>query len=306
MSILYFFESIRHPVPDALFALVTNAGEETVFIIVGLLLFWCVNKQKGYFLLCLGLCGTVVNQLLKLVFRVPRPWVRDPAFTIVESARAEATGYSFPSGHTQMSVSVYGGIARVFANRALRAVCIALCVLVPVSRMYLGVHTPADVLTSAAIALAMIFIMEPIVRRGMEDPRVMRALFGFMALLSAALLLYARFYPFPAGSDSGNIAHGLSNACKMLGCTLGLFLAYELDRKYIHFDTRAPLAAQAVKLVVGFALLMAIKGALKAPLNALFGESAGSFLRYFLMVGFAGCVWPLTFPYIARAAGRRK
>ena len=298
MSLLYFFESLRNPVLDAIFAMVTHAGEETVFIIVGLLLFWCVNKQKGYFLLCMGLTGTVINQLLKLIFRVPRPWALDPEFTIVESARAEATGYSFPSGHTQMSVSVYGGIARVFAHKALRAACIALCVLVPISRMYLGVHTPADVFTSVVIALAMIFIMEPVVRRGMDDPRVMRALFAAMALLSVALLGYARFYPFPEGSDAANIASGLSNACKMLGCTLGLALTYELDRKYVHFDTRAPFAAQAVKLAVGFALLMAIKGGLKSPLQTLLGAGMGNFLRYFAMVAFAGCIWPLTFPAI--------
>ena len=47
-----------------------------------------------------GFFGTLVNQFLKLVCRVPRPWVRDPNFTIVEAARADATGYSFPSGHT--------------------------------------------------------------------------------------------------------------------------------------------------------------------------------------------------------------
>lgn len=305
MSLLYFFESIRNPILDALFALVTHAGEETIFIIVGLLLFWCVSKQKGYFLLCLGLFGTVINQLLKLVFRVPRPWVLDPEFTIVESARAEATGYSFPSGHTQISVSVYGGIARVCAGKALRAACITLCVLVPISRMYLGVHTPSDVFTSVVIALVMIAVMHPIVARGMNDPCVMRALFGAMALVSLALLGYARFYPFPEGSDMENIVSGLSNACKMLGCTLGLFLAYELDRKYIHFDTRAPLAAQAVKLIVGFALLMTIKGVLKAPLQALLGAGMGDFLRYFAMVAFAGCIWPLTFPKIVKIIGKK-
>ncbi|MBQ2989732.1 MAG: phosphatase PAP2 family protein [Clostridia bacterium] len=305
MQLLYFFESIRSPIFDALFSAVTHAGEETVFIIVGLLLFWCVSKQKGYFLLCIGLMGTVVNQLLKLIFRVPRPWVRDPAFTIVESARAEATGYSFPSGHTQISVSVYGGIARVFSHRLVRIACVLLCVLVPVSRMYLGVHTPADVFTSVAIALALILVMEPLVARGMDEPRVMRAIFAAMALLSAALLLYAKYYPFPAGSDMENIAHGLSNASKMLGCTAGLALTYEMDSRYIRFDVRAPLFAQAVKLLVGFALLMAIKSGLKSPLQALLGAGMGDFLRYFLMVAFAGCLWPLTFPRIIRLMGKK-
>jgi len=155
------------------------------------------------------------------------------------------------------------------------------------------------------IALALIAFMYPMIRRGIDDPRVMRSVFSMMALLSLALLLYARFYPFPADADAENITHGLSNACKMLGCTIGLALTYELDRKYIRFDTRAPFIAQAVKLIAGFALLMAIKSGLKAPLQTLFGANIGDFLRYFLMVSFAGCVWPLSFPYICRMTGKK-
>ena len=305
MQLLYWLESIRTPFLDTFFSLITHLGSETLFIVLGIVVFWCVSKTSGYYLMTVGFFGTMVNQFLKLICRVPRPWVRDPNFTIVESARADATGYSFPSGHTQISVSVYGGIARVFSHRLVRIACVLLCVLVPVSRMYLGVHTPADVFTSVAIALALILVMEPLVARGMDEPRVMRAIFAAMALLSAALLLYAKYYPFPAGSDMENIAHGLSNALKMLGCTAGLALTYEMDSRYIRFDVRAPLFAQAVKLLVGFALLMAIKSGLKSPLQALLGAGMGDFLRYFLMVAFAGCLWPLTFPRIIRLMGKK-
>ena len=112
MELLYFFEGLRNPVLDAFFALITHLGEETLFIIAGLLFFWCIDKLEGYYLLTVGLSGTVINQFLKLIFRVPRPWMKDPGFTIVESARAEATGYSFPSGHTQSAVGIFAAIAR--------------------------------------------------------------------------------------------------------------------------------------------------------------------------------------------------
>ncbi len=131
MSLLYFFESVRAPVLDGFFSLITHFGEETLFIAFGLLLFWCVDKKEGYYLLCVGLLGTALNQLLKLLFRIPRPWVRDPDFTIVESARAGATGYSFPSGHTQTSIGVYGAIARWTSRRAVR---------IPVSYTHLRAH----------------------------------------------------------------------------------------------------------------------------------------------------------------------
>lgn len=76
-----------------------------------------------------------MNQFLKLLFRIPRPWVRDPDFTIVESARAQATGYSFPSGHTQNAVATFGGIARSTRRPWVRWTCVAvlLAVSFPVS-----------------------------------------------------------------------------------------------------------------------------------------------------------------------------
>ena len=126
MAFLKLLESIRTPFLDTFFSLITLFGEETLFILVGLLFFWCIDKKEGFFLLCVGLMGTVINQALKLFFRIPRPWVRDPSFTIVESAREAATGYSFPSGHTQTSVGVYGGIARWTGRSLLSGVCIAL------------------------------------------------------------------------------------------------------------------------------------------------------------------------------------
>ena len=92
MKLLYLLEGIRTPFGDTFFSLITHLGEETLFIVAGLLFFWCINKYEGYFQLAVGLSGTVINQFLKLVFRIPRPWVKDENFTIVESARAEATG----------------------------------------------------------------------------------------------------------------------------------------------------------------------------------------------------------------------
>lgn len=92
MNLLYALESVRTPFWDAVFSAVTHLGEETVFMVAAILIFWCVSKQEGYYLLLMGFFGTVVNQFLKLLFRIPRPWVRDPDFTIVESARAQATG----------------------------------------------------------------------------------------------------------------------------------------------------------------------------------------------------------------------
>lgn len=301
MSFLYFLENLRNPVLDAFFSTVTHLGEETFFILLGLIFFWCVDKKQGYYLLSIGFIGTVLNQFLKLLFRIPRPWVKDENFTIVESARAEATGYSFPSGHTQSSVGVFGGIARWNKNKILRTIGIIICVLVPLSRMYLGVHTPADVLVSLGVALILIFVLYPIIKNCFESKKAMRILFSVMALLSLGFLAFVSFYNFPADTDIHNLADGTKNAYKMLGCTLGIFIAYEIDDKFIKFQTDATLPAQILKFIIGLIPLLIIKEGLKAPLSIIFdGSYIADGLRYLLIVLFAGCLWPLTFKFFSK------
>ena len=301
MEVLRFLEGIRNPFLDGFFSFVTHFGEETIFIVLGLLFFWCINKKEGYYLLSIGFIGTVLNQFLKLFFRVPRPWVKDESFTIVESARAEATGYSFPSGHTQSSVGVFGAIARWEKNKILKTLCILLCVLVPISRLYLGVHTPLDVGVSVGIALALIFGFYPIIKKGFENDKTMRIVLLIMTVLSAGLLLFVLAYKFPEDVDANNLASGIKNAYKMLGCTLGIYIGFEVDRKYINFKTEATFWAQVIKYALGLLILLGIKEGMRAPLNLIFG---GSFIadgiRYFLIVIFPAIVWPLTFKWFSR------
>lgn len=301
MAFLRLLEGIRNPVLDGFFSVITHLGEETFFIVFGIIFFWCINKREGYYLLSVGFIGTILNQFLKLFFRIPRPWVKDENFTIVESARAEATGYSFPSGHTQSSVGVFGSLARWNKNGWVRGICIALCVLVPFSRLYLGVHTPLDVGVSVAIAVILIFILYPLVKRSSKNPNIMRVLLLIMALMSVGLLAFVLLYKFPSDVDSENLNSGIKNAYKMLGCTLGIFIAHEIDVRYLHFETKANIWAQVIKVILGLAFLLAIKEGLRVPLGLIFdGSFIADGVRYFLIVIFAGCIWPMTFRFFGR------
>lgn len=301
MEFLRLLEGIRTPFGDAFFSIVTHLGEETFFIVVGLLLFWCIDKKQGYFVMSVGFLGTVINQFLKLTFRIPRPWVKDPSFTIVESARAEATGYSFPSGHTQSAVGTFGSIGRICKVTWVRVLCILACILVPISRMYLGVHTPADVIVSLVVALVLIFVLYPIMNYVIQDKKRMRIYMGCMVVLSALFLIYVLAFPFPADIDASNYASGVKNAYKILGCILGLWLAYEVDEKHTHFETKAVWWAQIIKLAVGLGILLGIKSGVKPVLNSIFnGNYVADGIRYFLIVVFAGVLWPMTFRWFSK------
>lgn len=305
MELLYWFESVRNPALDVFMSLVTRLGEETFFMAGALFVFWCVDKRKGCYLLSVGFVGTLVNQWLKIACRVPRPWVKDPNFTIVESARAEATGYSFPSGHTQTAVGFFGGVARFTGYLWLRIACIVIPALVAVSRMYLGVHTPADVGVSLLTAALLVLVLYPLIESTLWFPKRMYVILGGMLAASGAFLGFLTFFPFPADVDAGNLASAVKNAYTMIGATAGMLVVCGLDEQFIHFPNRAPWWGQAIKLIVGLALVAAVKSLLKAPLLAVFGgHEAAHTLRYFITVLAAGTVWPLTFRFFERSARR--
>lgn len=307
MNFLRLLESIRLPALDVVMQAVTECGGELAFMLVAITMFWCIDKRCGYYIFTVGFFGTIVNQFLKLWFRIPRPWVLDPNFTIVESARAGATGYSFPSGHTQNAVGTFGAIARYTHKRWARVVCIALAVLIPFSRMYLGVHTPKDVGVSVVIALVLVFALYPMMTAKPEHQGLwMKGMIGLLMILAVLFWRFVTDYSFPADIDAGNLASGTKTAYTMMGALLGLWAVYLFDSTRLHFDTKAPLAGQILKLPLGLALVLAIKSGLKAPLQQAIGGYPADMIRYFLMVIFAGCVWPLTFPLFARVGAKKQ
>ena len=311
MSFLYLLEEIRNPVLDLLFSVITLFGEETVFMAVGMIVFWCINKQKGYYLLSVGFVGTVINQFLKITFRIPRPWVKDPNFTIVESAREAASGYSFPSGHTQTSVGLFGGLALKFKQKAIRIASIVLCVLVPLSRMYLGVHTPMDVGVSVAIALILVFVLSPLFEKAEKSPKVMYAVLFSLTGIMLAYLCFMSFWQFPEEvmhvDNVQNYISAVKNAYTLTGCMLGFLVVYTVDLKWLKFETKAVWWAQLIKIVGGLALVLAVKELLRAPLEALLPANTWArMLRYFLMVIMAGAIWPTSFKFFAKLGGKGK
>ena len=301
MPFLYFLESIRNPVFDWIFATVTHVGEEIFFLAFAIIFFWCVNKREGYYILITGLVGTVVNQIAKLFFRIPRPWVLDEKFNIIESAREEATGYSFPSGHTQNVAGTFGSIAAYNPKKGKTAICVTLIVLVAFSRMYLGVHTPLDVVVSLLVGLALVLLLRPIFATEESFKKYMPLVVVVSVILSLGFLAYVLAISGDKDLDPHNYQSGLKNACTLLGCTAGLVVVHFVDSKYINFETNARWYAQVIKLVIGLAGVLVIKSGLSSPLTALFGnEFVARAVRYFLIVMFAGVLWPLTFKYFKR------
>ena len=299
MEFLYFLEKLRVPVVNEFMLGVTYLGDEIAFLVVALIMIWCADKRTGYYVLSVGFLGTIANQFMKLWFRIPRPWVLDENFTILEQAREGASGYSFPSGHTQSSVGTFGAISYTTKHKLLRLLCVAAVILVPFSRMYLGVHTPLDVSVAAAMAAVLIFALKPIILNA-KKTWVFPVFLGIMVAVSVAFLCFVEFYPFPADIDQHNMESGLKNAYTLLGSILGMVTVYIVDEKWLKFPTKAIWWAQIIKVAVGLAIVLAVKSGMKSLLESVFGVLAGRAVRYYLIVIVAGVLWPMTFKWFSK------
>ncbi len=302
MEVLHWLESIRSPFLDTLMGLITQLGEDLVFTVVIIGTLWCLDKRAGFWMFFSWGLGTGINQLVKAVCKIPRPWVRDPSLKAVESAIPAATGYSFPSGHTQSVIGLFGSLS-VFARKwAVSIVSLVLILLTGFSRMYLGVHTPADVLCAFAIGFVVVMLMRWLASLEEKFPWITRLASVILVGISAALLLYAVI----DGNGEENMLHAAENGWKMLGASIGLSAAWELDKKVLHFKTDAVWYVQIAKFLVGILGALAIQAGLKQPLLSLFGGSyVAHGVRYLLLTVFAGILYPLTFGWWAKLGKKR-
>ncbi len=154
-AILLWLHQHSNPAIDGLMLTVTSLGNpEFVAVIVtislGLLLrFKRIWTAEIFFLTCLG--ALILNQGLKLIFAKPRPQLWTPL--IVEHS------YSFPSGHALGSSVLYGFLAVLLADLYPRhrvgiyGMAIFLVGSIGLSRLFLGVHYPTDIIAGYAVGL---------------------------------------------------------------------------------------------------------------------------------------------------------
>ncbi len=293
MSILYWFESIRTPILDTFFSAITFLGHELIPIALICILYWCADKRLAYKIGFSFFLSGLMTQCLKITFRVERPWIKDPDFKPVENAVDEATSYSFPSGHTQAATSVYGSLALFFKNNWLRALCVLAFVLVGISRMYLGVHTLADVGVSMTLTFGITLLIFKFTDHFYDNRKADIWVCIIMVCASLFTLIYAVIL-----ENKGIISLDAASDCvKSGGAGLAFAIGYFIERRYINFDTKAPLWLQIVKAAAGLGIALGLKSGLKAVL----GETLlADGIRYFVLVATIIIIYPIIIKKLSR------
>ena len=295
MEILLFLESVRTPFLDFIFNVITHFGDEAVAVVVLTVFLWCGNKSAAYNMLYCTFFNLGTNQLLKNIFKVPRPWVKKPELTIVESAREAASGYSFPSGHTANATVLFGCIAANIKEKWKKILLILLILLIGFSRMYLGVHSPADVITSWVLGGAFVVGISAVCKAAEKSKKA-------DIILNIALVLYAviivAYMEIMKSSADENSMDGLKNGYTILGLALGLVAARYADKYKIKWETKASIWGQILKCICGIILIALTAFLVRQPAKFITGGHFSHYaIRYFAIVAVGGILWPMTFKF---------
>ncbi|WP_131739217.1 phosphatase PAP2 family protein [Actinomadura roseirufa] len=141
---------------------VSHLGGAGFFIPLLLAAYWCADPRLAARATVILSFGSVLNTVLKLAFHAPRPYWTDPTVT----GRESRVSFGMPSGHAQNSMVVWGFLATRTRRRYLWAAAVALIVLIGASRVYLGVHSPGQVLAGWGVGLVLLVAalgLEPMV-----------------------------------------------------------------------------------------------------------------------------------------------
>jgi len=286
MDLLWFLEGIRSPFLDGAFGAITRLGEEIILIVLFCVLFWCVNKRMAYVMGVSFFLSSLLVQGAKIVFRVDRPWVADPTFTPVGGATRMATGYAFPSGHTQNAAALLGSLGAQVPSKAGKAILFTLVLLVAISRLYLGVHFLSDVVVSLVITFLVILFASKVVAEEAESKRRELLLALFIASIAVLVIAVATVL-YHQGTTAPD---QLRDSVRAAGAAIGFATGMYIERMHIKFSVRAKnIPMQIVKVILGIIVLVVIQEGVRLIGTGLVVDT----VRYFLMVIWLTLIYPL-------------
>jgi membrane-associated phospholipid phosphatase len=270
------------PTLDLPFTALTLMGGEVFLVLFVLLLYWCIDRRMGIRLGVLFLLSGYLNTLAKAIANQPRPFEYD---TRVKKLFV-ASGGGFPSGHTQNTVVIWGYVASRSQSVELWLTAGLLMVLVPLSRVYLGLHFPTDLLGGylfGALTLLLYCWLEPIAEAWLRRRRL--ALQLGLAFTLPALLMLA----FP-----GNDKNGIIAASTLMGMGIG----FALERHWVNFSTEGIMWKRALRFLLGSSILLALVLGLRATFDGLEPEPLFRFVRYGLVGLWGAFGAPLAFVWL--------
>ena len=284
----------------------TFFGELTTTPVLLAAVYWCISKEYGTYLMVGWGGNRLINGCLKVTACAYRPWIRDARIIPYGNSMETATGYSFPSGHSMNAATVFGGgVVRKDVPRFLRVVLAIIVLLVAFSRIYLGVHTPQDILAGMAAGLAMMWATVRLMRWVETHPGKDWIVACIGIGLAVAIAVYAALKSYPADYDAeGKLlvdgAKMANDTYKGVGWCTGILLGWILERRFVGFSTEIPMIRRIIRLVTGVLSYYAVSLILCSQIRNWIGGPAGIIISCFVQMFYISFVYPLCLKHMEK------
>ena len=263
-------------------------GAEVFYLLVPILLLG-IDRSRGIAFTALLLLGNTISSLLKLGLHWPRPyWVDDRIIALTPLE----TSYGMPSGHALFAFSLWGFLALEYPRRGGFLLAMILASAVGLSRVYLGVHWPSDVLAGAALGCVILWIfrrswpnIQPRLQRLSSRGAVLWSLFFSGSILGLNLLVCTLWAPDPdPASWKVNPVFARAIDPRSAGMLLGLGIGFTLARRAQRTALPNSTRARVIQTVLGAAGIGLLLVWMKSQLNKISPEWAAhtEFPRSFL------------------------
>ena len=307
LDYLIFLQGLRNDWGgEGFFSLVSNLPKSAITAAIPAILFWCINKYAGIFILFNAECGRMINELLKGTFCVYRPWFKDAELIPSAEAMAKASEYSFPSGHAQFTTAIYGGFAFFYRKILpwLIIPCGLIVLMVSFSRNFLGVHTPQDVLVAIIYSIGLFFVAEKIFAWiGKDEERKLIFFIGGL-VMTLIIFMFLYFKTYPEDILNGKVIvdplTARADAFDALGFGLAFFLGWFLEQKFINFKTNVSPKNRLWRIIIGFVILGVIAVIVYPLLKIFLGIEAYKFFKAFLPFFSILFIIPLIFTQVEK------
>jgi membrane-associated phospholipid phosphatase len=277
-------------------------GTEEFYLLVLPALYWCLDAALGIRVAFILMLSSGVNDGLKMLFRGPRPyWISTKV-----TGFASETSFGIPSGHSQNAAAIWGIVAARLRKGWAWIAAVFIIFLIGISRLYLGVHFPQDVLAGWLIGFLLLWLTlrfwEPVAAWAKKQTLGWQILFAFLASLGLLLLPALSFtwihlsgWQAPSAwasyaTQAVSLAGGLTSAGTFFGLLAGIAWIAHLG----WFQEKGPWWQLVLRYLLGVAGVL-----LLYELKYIFpdGETIPAyFLRYarYALIGFwmtGGAPW---------------
>ena len=231
--------------------------------------------------------SSLTVQGMKILFRIDRPWVLDAAFEPVAGAKDTATGYSFPSGHTQNATALYGSLGAQVKQKPWKILLFFIPVLVGYSRMYLGVHTLQDVVVSLVITFLLIWVAVKIFSSDGSDKKK-ELIISLVIILYAVIVIVIATVLYSNGKIEERY---IADCLKAAGAGIGFAVGMYIERVYIKFSVKSKnILWHAIKFVIGIVVVIGLQEGLKPIIGT---GLIANMIRYIIVLSWITVFFPL-------------